>query len=123
MRSEAKLIPTSEMAQYGEKQSIKQIVDKAVGDSKTAGDEVVVTGYGSAFPRGAFSSDGGVSDLGFNRDIESSLGDLAADSPRAIVTTKESKPVDIGAANAGELRADLVLSANGGTAYRQTFAV
>ena len=56
VRSEAKLIPASEVAQCGEKQSIKQIVDKAVEDSKAAGDKVVATGYGSAFSRGVFSS-------------------------------------------------------------------
>ena len=123
VRSEAKLIPASEVAQCGEKQSIKQIVDKAVEDSKAAGDKVVATGYGSAFSRGVFSSNGEAPDPGSNRGIESSLGDLAADSLQGTVTTKEGKPVDIGAINAGGLRADLVPSANGDITYRQTFAV
>ena len=123
VRSEAKLIPASEVAQCGEKQSIKQIVDKAVEDSKAAGDKVVATGYGSAFSRGVFSSNGEAPDPGSNRGIESSLGDLAADSLQETVITKEGKPVDIGAINAGGLRADLVPSANGDITYRQTFAV
>ena len=123
VRSEAKLIPASEVAQCGEKQSIKQIVDKAVEDSKAAGDKVVATGYGSAFSRGVFSSNGETPDPGSNRGIESSLGDLAADSLQETVVTKEGKPVDIGAINAGGLRADLVPSANGDITYRQTFAV
>ena len=123
VRSEAKLIPASEVAQCGEKQSIKQIVDKAVEDSKAAGDKVVATGYGFAFSRGVFSSNGETPDPGSNRGIESSLGDLAADSLQGTVTTKEGKPVDIGAINAGGLRADLVPSANGDITYRQTFAV
>ena len=123
VRSEAKLIPASEVAQCGEKQSIKQIVDRAVEDSKAAGDKVVATGYGSAFSRGVFSSNGEAPDPGSNRGIESSLGDLAADSLQETVVTKEGKPVDIGAINAGGLRADLVPSANGDITYRQTFAV
>lgn len=123
VRSEAKLIPASEVAQCGEKQSIKQIVDKAVEDSKAAGDKVVATGYGFAFSRGVFSSNGEAPDPGSNRGIESSLGDLAADSLQETVVTKEGKPVDIGAINAGGLRADLVPSANGDITYRQTFAV
>ena len=123
VRSEAKLIPASEVAQCGEKQTIKQIVDKAVEDSKAAGDKVVATGYGSAFSRGVFSSNGEAPDPGSNRGIESSLGDLAADSLQETVVTKEGKPVDIGAINAGGLRADLVPSANGNITYRQTFAV
>ena len=123
VRSEAKLIPASEVAQCGEKESIKQIVDKAVEDSKAAGDKVVATGYGSAFSRGVFSSNGEAPDPGSNRGIESSLGDLAADSLQETVVTKEGKPVDIGAINAGGLRADLVPSANGDITYRQTFAV
>ena len=123
VRSEAKLIPASEVAQCGEKQSIKQIVDRAVEDSKAAGDKVVATGYGSAFSRGVFSSNGETPDPGSNRGIESSLGDLAADSLQETVVTKEGKPVDIGAINAGGLRADLVPSANGDITYRQTFAV
>lgn len=123
VRSEAKLIPASEVAQCGEKESIKQIVDKAVEDSKAAGDKVVATGYGSAFSRGVFSSNGEAPDPGSNRGIESSLGDLAADSLQETVVTKEGKPVDIGAINAGGLRADLVPLANGDITYRQTFAV
>lgn len=123
VRSEAKLIPASEVAACGEKQSIKRIVDKAVQDSKAAGDKVVAKGYTSAFSRGVFSSAGEPPDPGSNRGVESSLGDLTADSLRATVITKEGKPVDIGAINAGGLRADLTPLANGDITYRQTFAV
>ena len=123
VRSEAKLIPAAEVAKCGEKDSIKQIVDKAVQDSKAAGDKVVAKGYETAFSRGVFSSSGEAPDPGSNRGIESSLGDLAADSLQATVMTKEGKPVDIGAINAGGLRADLVPLGNGDITYRQTFAV
>ncbi len=65
----------------------------------------------------------GATDPGSNRGIESSLGDLVADSLRDKIRTPDGKNVDIGMINAGDLRADLVPNEDGTITYAQTYEV
>lgn len=126
-KSEAILIPASTVAECGDKPSIKAIVDQAKVDSAEAGKKVVATGITSTFSRGVFKDVSQSAERqiapGSNRGIESSLGDLVADSMRDTITTREGKPVDIGMINAGGLRADLAPNADGTITYRQTYDV
>ncbi|MCF2705760.1 bifunctional metallophosphatase/5'-nucleotidase [Arcanobacterium haemolyticum] len=125
--SEAVLIPASTIAKCGEKDSVARIVDKAKVDSAEAGKKVVASGITASFSRGVFRDPHQDPDRriapGSNRGIESSLGDLVADSMRHSITTAEGKPVDIGMINAGGLRADLTPNSDGTITYRQTYAV
>ena len=117
------LIPASEVAQCGADPDTQAIVDKAEADSKEAGKRVVATGYTEPFRRGVFTTPEGATDPGSNRGIESSLGDLVADSLRETILTPDGKSVDIGMINAGGLRADLVPNENGTITYAQTYEV
>ncbi|MGV9183705.1 bifunctional metallophosphatase/5'-nucleotidase [Arcanobacterium canis] len=125
--ADAKLIPAAKVAECDSSTSasapkIKAIVDKAVETSKKKGAEPIVTGVKGEFRRGVFTSAEGKTYPGSNRGIESSLGDLVADSLRDTVVTKNGKKADIGIINAGGLREDLVPK-NGVITYADTFAV
>lgn len=122
IKSEAILIPAAEVAQCGEDEAVKAIVDKAVADSKAEGSKVVATGM-QPFYRGQFTDSEGKTTPGSNRGIESSLGDLAADAMKHTIKTVDGKPVDIGLINAGGLRADLIPNDKGEVTYADTFAV
>ena len=117
------LIPAAEVAQCGADPDTQAIVDKAEADSKEAGKRVVATGYTQPFRRGVFTTPEGATDPGSNRGIESSLGDLVADSLRETILTPDGKSVDIGMINAGGLRADLVPNEDGTITYAQTYEV
>ena len=117
------LIPAAEVAQCGSDPDTQAIVDKAEADSKEAGKRVVATGYTEAFRRGVFTTPEGATDPGSNRGIESSLGDLVADSLRETILTPDGKSVDIGMIMAGGLRADLVPNEDGTITYAQTYEV
>ncbi|MBF0960470.1 MAG: 5'-nucleotidase C-terminal domain-containing protein, partial [Actinomyces sp.] len=95
----------------------------AEADSKEAGKRVVATGYTTPFMRGVFTTPDGATEPGSNRGIESSLGDLVADSLRETILTPDGKSVDIGMINAGGLRADLVPGEDGTITYAQTYEV
>ena len=117
------LIPAAEVAQCGADPDTQAIVDKAEADSKEAGKRVVATGYTEPFRRGVFTTPDGLTEPGSNRGIESSLGDLVADSLRETILTPDGKSVDIGMINAGGLRADLVPNEDGTITYAQTYEV
>ena len=117
------LIPAAEVAQCGSDPDTQAIVDQAESDSKEAGKRVVATGYTEAFRRGVFTTPEGATDPGSNRGIESSLGDLVADSLRETILTPDGKSVDIGMIMAGGLRADLVPNEDGTITYAQTYEV
>ena len=117
------LIPAAEVAQCGADPDTQAIVDKAEADSKEAGKRVVATGYTQPFRRGVFTTPAGATEPGSNRGIESSLGDLVADSLREMILTPDGKSVDIGMINAGDLRADLVPNEDGTITYAQTYEV
>ena len=117
------LIPAAEVAQCGADPGTQAIVDKAEADSKEAGKRVVATGYTTPFMRGVFTTPDGLTEPGSNRGIESSLGDLVADSLRETILTPDGKSVDIGMINAGGLRADLVPNEDGTITYAQTYEV
>ena len=117
------LIPAAEIAQCGADPDTQAIVDKAEPDSKEAGKRVVATGYTTPFMRGVFTTPDGLTEPGSNRGIESSLGDLVADSLRETILTPDGKSVDIGMINAGGLRADLVPNEDGTITYAQTYEV
>lgn len=117
------LIPAAKVAECGEAEDTKAVVDKAVADSKEAGKRVVGTGYTETFKRGVFTAPGDKTDPGSNRGVESSLGDLVADAMRETITTTDGKPVDFGIINAGGLRADLVPNEDGTITYAQSYAV
>ena len=117
------LIPAAEVAQCGADPDTQAIVDKAEADSKEAGKRVVATGYTEPFRRGVFTTPAGATEPGSNRGIESSLGDLVADSLREMILTPDGKSVDIGMINAGDLRADLVPNEDGTITYAQTYEV
>ena len=117
------LIPAAEVAQCGADPATQAIVDKAEADSKEAGKRVVATGYTQPFRRGVFTTPAGATEPGSNRGIESSLGDLVADSLREMILTPDGKSVDIGMINAGDLRADLVPNEDGTITYAQTYEV
>ena len=117
------LIPAAEVAQCGADPDTQAIVDKAEADSKEAGKRVVATGYTTPFMRGVFTTPDGLTEPGSNRGIESSLGDLVADSLRETILTPAGKSVDIGMINAGGLRADLVPNEDGTITYAQTYEV
>ena len=117
------LIPAAEVAQCGSDPDTQAIVDKAEADSKEAGKRVVATGYTEPFRRGVFTTPEGATDPGSNRGIESSLGDLVADSLRETILTPDGKSVDIGMIMAGGLRADLVPNEDGTITYAQTYEV
>ena len=117
------LIPAAEVAQCGADPATRAIVDKAEADSKEAGKRVVATGYTQPFRRGVFTTPAGATEPGSNRGIESSLGDLVADSLREMILTPDGKSVDIGMINAGDLRADLVPNEDGTITYAQTYEV
>ena len=117
------LIPAAEVAQCGADPDTQAIVDKAEADSKEAGKRVVATGYTQPFRRGVFTTPAGATEPGSNRGIESSLGDLVADSLRETILTPDGKSVDIGMINAGDLRADLVPNEDGTITYAQTYEV
>ena len=117
------LIPAAEVAQCGVDPATQAIVDQAEADSKEAGKRVVATGYRTPFMRGVFTTPDGATEPGSNRGIESSLGDLVADSLRETILTPDGKSVDIGMINAGGLRADLVPNENGTITYAQTYEV
>ena len=117
------LIPAAEVAQCGADPDTQAIVDKAEADSKEAGKRVVATGYTTPFMRGVFTTPDGLTEPGSNRGIESSLGDLVADSLRETILTPDGKSVDIGMINAGGLRADLVPNEDGTITYAQTYEV
>ena len=117
------LIPAAEVAKCGADPDTQAIVDKAEADSKEAGKRVVATGYTEPFRRGVFTTPAGATEPGSNRGIESSLGDLVADSLREMILTPDGKSVDIGMINAGDLRADLVPNEDGTITYAQTYEV
>ena len=117
------LIPAAEVAQCGADPDTQAIVDKAEADSREAGKRVVATGYTTPFMRGVFTTPDGLTEPGSNRGIESSLGDLVADSLRETILTPDGKSVDIGMINAGGLRADLVPNEDGTITYAQTYEV
>ena len=117
------LIPAAEVAQCGAAPDTQAIVDKAEADSKEAGKRVVATGYTTPFMRGVFTTPDGLTEPGSNRGIESSLGDLVADSLRETILTPDGKSVDVGMINAGGLREDLVPNEDGTITYAQTYEV
>lgn len=117
------LIPAADVAACGADPATQAVVDKAEADLKEAGKRVVATGYTEAFRRGVFTTPEGATDPGSNRGIESSLGDLVADSLRESILTPDGKNVDIGMINAGDLRADLVPNEDGTITYAQTYEV
>lgn len=117
------LIPAADVAACGADPATQAVVDKAEADSKEAGKRVVATGYTEAFRRGVFTTPEGATDPGSNRGIESSLGDLVADSLRDKIRTPDGKSVDIGMINAGGLRADLTPNDDGMITYAQTYEV
>lgn len=117
------LIPAADVAACGADPATQAVVDKAEADSKEAGKRVVATGYTEAFRRGVFTTPEGATDPGSNRGIESSLGDLVADSLRDKIRTPDGKSVDIGMINAGGLRADLTPNDDGTITYAQTYEV
>lgn len=97
-------------------------VAKAVESAKEAGKAEIVNGVTAEFKRGLFLAPGEKEPgAGSNRGIESTLGNLVADSILDQVTVDGTKPVDIGVVNAGGLRADL-LATNGVLTYADTFA-
>ena len=73
--------------------------------------------------RGVFTTPDGLTEPGSNRGIESSLGDLVADSLRETILTPDGKSVDVGMINAGGLREDLVPNEDGTITYAQTYEV
>ena len=117
------LIPAADVAACGADPATQAVVDKAEADSKDAGKRVVATGYTTPFKRGVFTTPEGATDPGSNRGIESSLGDLVADSLRDKIRTPDGKSVDIGMINAGGLRADLTPNDDGTITYAQTYEV
>ena len=117
------LIPAADVAACGADPATQAVVDKAEADSKEAGKRVVATGYTTPFKRGVFTTPEGATDPGSNRGIESSLGDLVADSLRDKIRTPDGKSVDIGMIMAGGLRADLVPNEDGTITYAQTYEV
>ncbi len=124
--SEAILIPADEIAKCGEKTEITSIITDAKAKAEEAGKSVVASGIFDSFGRGVFTdpnTDGEATTPGSNRGIESSLGDLVADSLRETITTTNGTPVDIGMINAGGLRADLTPNADGTITYKQTYDV
>ena len=122
VESKAILVKAEEVAKCGQKKEIADIVEAAKTKAKIKGNEVVAEGITATFKRGVYD-DGKAVTPGSNRGIESSLGDLVADSMLQTVKTEEGKPVDIGMINAGGLREDLTPSADGKITYAQTFAV
>ena len=117
------LIPAADVAACGADPATQAVVDKAEAASKEAGKRVVATGYTTPFKRGVFTTPEGATDPGSNRGIESSLGDLVADSLRETILTPDGKSVDIGMIMAGGLRADLVPNEDGTITYAQTYEV
>ena len=122
VESKAELIPAATVAECGQDEAVKEVVDKAVADSKEAGAEVIATGM-KPFYRGQFTDAEGKTTPGSNRGIESSLGDLAADAMKNTIETESGQLVDIGLINAGGLRADLIPNEKGEVTYADTFAV
>ncbi len=121
--ADSRLIPAADVAKCGADPATQAVVDKAVADSKEAGQRVVGKGYTQTFARGVFTTPDGATEPGSNRGIESSLGDFVADAMRETITTPDGKPVDIGMINAGGLRADLVPNSDGTITYAQSYAV
>ena len=122
VESKAILIPAPKVAECGEKESIKKIVDDAVAQSEQEAKKPAGK-IGGEFHRGVFTSAEGATDPGSNRGIESSLGDLVADALREGVEKQMHKPMDIGIVNAGGLRADLIPAEDGTVTYKDIFAV
>lgn len=111
--SEAILISAADLATCEpEDAAIKAVVDEAVANAEVEGAKVMATDVHGPFLRGVLENDKGELIPGGNRGIESTLGNLAADSMRAMITGPDGKPVDIGIINAGGLRADLLAEGN-----------
>ncbi|WIK65274.1 bifunctional metallophosphatase/5'-nucleotidase [Gleimia hominis] len=123
VESNADLIPAEKVAECGQKTQIQEKIDKAKEASEAKGNEIISSNVNGPFKRGVFTEAGGRTSPGSNRGIESSLGDLVADSFKERVKTKEGKGVDIGIINAGGLREDLIPNEKGEVTYQQTFAV
>lgn len=122
--ADAQLIDAPTVAQAGEDAEISAIVDKAVTDAAVEGQKPVADGFeNQRFSRGVFqAAEGQAAAPGSNRGIESSLGDLIADSFKDQITDESGTPVDIGLINAGGIREDLDAGADGVVTYADTYA-
>ena len=101
--------------------SAAEVVKKAQKASKVAGEKVVVDGLTDGWSRGVFLAPGEEKPApGSNRGVESTLGNLVADSILDQVTIDGKTPVDIGVVNAGGLRAELTPK-GGKLTYADTF--
>ncbi|MCS4484784.1 5'-nucleotidase C-terminal domain-containing protein [Gleimia sp. 6138-11-ORH1] len=125
-KADSILIPAAEVVAKADADcvangTVGQVVARAVEASKEAGNKVVVDKVNVAWHRGVYLAPGEANPSpGSNRGIESTFGNLVADSILDQVTVDGSTPVDIGVVNAGGLRADLVPN-NGVITYADTF--
>ncbi|XCB30644.1 bifunctional UDP-sugar hydrolase/5'-nucleotidase [Arcanobacterium hippocoleae] len=96
-------------------------VQQAAEKSKEAGKKPIVTNVKAEWRRGVYlAPENKDPKAGSNRGIESTLGNLVADSILDQVKIDGTNPVDIGVINAGGLRTDLIPE-NGTITYAQTF--
>ena len=122
--SKAQLIPAGTIAQCGSDQGVQQIIDSAAAQAKDEGEKPVATGVKGKYLRGVHLGEDGQPIPGANRGVESTLGDMIADSLKdEVFTDSEGKQkVDIGVIHAGDLREDLIPN-QGVITYAQTFVV
>lgn len=118
------MIEAAEVAKCGEDSEVAAIVAKAKAESEKAAQEQIITNHKYEYKRAVFTESADKAPApGSNRGHESTLGDLVGDSMKAMVVTKDGKPVDIGVIMAGGLRADLSPDASGTIRYKDTYAV
>lgn len=124
LSSDVELIPAAKVAECGEDASVAQMVATAKKKADKEGEKPVAQGYKQGFARGVFAANDKENPVpGSNRGIESTLGDMVADSMKDTVLTKDGSKVDIGIINAGGLREDLRPRKDGSISYRQVFDV
>lgn len=120
VKVEPEIIPADEIAKCDTPNEVTEIVANAVAVAEKDKNTEVASNIGE-FRRGTHNK---TDDYGSNRGIESTLGDLIANSMRDMVITNvtENKHADIGMINAGGIRADLIPN-NGVVTRGDVFAV
>ncbi|WP_216430164.1 bifunctional metallophosphatase/5'-nucleotidase [Arcanobacterium phocae] len=126
VKADSILIPAQEVVEKSnpdclENASAAKVVKAAQNAAKEAGKVEIVSGVKTQWNRGVFLEPGKEQpEPGSNRGVESTLGNLVADSILDQVTIDGTTPVDFGVVNAGGLRADLVPT-NGVLTYADTY--
>ncbi|WP_216388199.1 bifunctional metallophosphatase/5'-nucleotidase [Arcanobacterium phocae] len=126
VKADSILIPAQDVVDKSdpdclENASAAKVVKAAQDAAKEAGKVEIVSGVKTQWNRGVFLEPGKEQpEPGSNRGVESTLGNLVADSILDQVTIDGTTPVDFGVVNAGGLRADLVPT-NGVLTYADTY--